>query len=142
MNNPYISYSWLDRRSEFPTRRQITSTSDPTDVKQVYVSRDEGDITEQGTPYTAERMNSLESRINAAFAALAPSAFVEVSGTLTAGNTTITLQSAAITTESTIECFASVDGIDDPQKVVAAGSVTLTFPEAFDTDIGVKVRVW
>lgn len=81
MNNPYISFSWLDRISEYPTRRQITSTSDPTDVKQVYVARDEGDITEQGTPYTAERMNSLESRINAAFAAIVAGLAETLTGT-------------------------------------------------------------
>lgn len=142
MNNPYISYSWKDRISEYPTRRKLTSTADPTDVKQVYVQRDEGDIDEEGTPYTAQIMNAFESRINAAFAALAPSAFVEVSGTLEEGETTITLLSAAITTESTIEVFASRDGVDEPQKTVAAGSVTLTFPNAFDNDLGVKVRVW
>ena len=142
MNNPYISYSWKDRISEYPTRRKLTSTADPTDVKQVYVQRDEGEISEEGTPYTAQIMNALESRINAAFAALAPSAFVEVSGTLEEGETTITLLSAAITTDSTIEYFADREGIDEPQKTIAPGSVTLTFPAAFDYDLGLKVRVW
>ena len=70
MLNPYISKTWVDRESEFPTRRTITNTQDPTDVKQVYVSRDEGEITEQGDAFVASEWNNWESRINAAFAAI------------------------------------------------------------------------
>lgn len=68
MANPYVAKTWLDRISEYPTRRLLTSTSDPTDTKEVYVTRQEGEVSEQGDPYTALNMNGLESRINAAFA--------------------------------------------------------------------------
>ena len=70
MQNPYISKTWVDRISEFPTRRRITNTQDPTDVKQIYVERDEGTVTETGDPFAAQEWNNWESRINAAFAAI------------------------------------------------------------------------
>lgn len=65
----------------------------------------------------------------------------DVSGTLTAGSTTLTLSDASITTSSTIEVFCDVDGIAEPSKVVTAGSITLTFAEAQQSNMGVKVRV-
>ena len=71
MINPYIGKTWVDRDVEYYNRRTITDTSDPTDVRQIYVSRDEGIITEPGDVFDAATMNALESRINAAFAAIA-----------------------------------------------------------------------
>lgn len=65
----------------------------------------------------------------------------EVSGTLTAGSTSLTLSDAAITSSSTIQVFT------DPPEVprsapmtVSTGSVTLTF-EAQQSNVSVKVRI-
>lgn len=63
----------------------------------------------------------------------------EVVGTLTAGNTSITLQDESITTNSTIDIYTDAFGVNPTDVVVAAGSVTLTF-EAQVSDLGVKVR--
>lgn len=65
---------------------------------------------------------------------------VEVSGTLTAGSTSLTLSDASITTTSTIDIYTSVFGIQPTNAVVATGSITLTFL-AQASDITVKVRV-
>ena len=74
MVNPYVSMTWEDRNTEFPNRRLLTNTQDQTDVKQVYVERDEGQESggqyKTGTPLTAETFNNLEGRINNAFAAM------------------------------------------------------------------------
>ena len=66
--------------------------------------------------------------------------YTELTGTLTAGNTSITLSDASITTSSTIDIYTSVYGVNPTAATVATGSVTLTF-EAQAGDISVKVRV-
>lgn len=63
-----------------------------------------------------------------------------VTGTLTAGSTSITLSDASITTSSTIDIYVSTFGIQPTNAVVATGSITLTFL-AQASDISVKVRV-
>lgn len=144
MNNPYVSRTWVDRDSEYPTRRLLSYT-DPETLQpatlQVTVTRDEGTITKVGDPWAASNTNGWESRINAAFAALAPAGFIEVSGTLTAGSTSLTLSDASITTSSTLDFFTEKYGLSPETVAVASGSVTLTF-EAQDSNIGVKVRVY
>lgn len=64
----------------------------------------------------------------------------EISGTLTAGSTSITLSDAAITSSSTIEIFTEVYGVSPTAVSVSNGSVTMTF-EAQASNMGVKVRV-
>ena len=65
--------------------------------------------------------------------------WVDVIGTLTAGSTSITLQSESITTNSTIEVFDSLD-IPYNEKTLSTGSITLTFDEQ-QSDMVVQVRV-
>lgn len=67
------------------------------------------------------------------------STWTEITGTLTAGNTSITLSSGDITSNSTINVFTD-GGVDYTSITVANGSVTLTFEES-SSDLGVKVRV-
>lgn len=68
------------------------------------------------------------------------SSYTEVTGTLTAGNTSITLSDASITTNSTIDVYTDTFGINPTNVAVATGSVTLTFI-AQANNLGVKVRV-
>ena len=135
MSNPYVSFTWVDRDSEYPTRRKLVDTTTQEET-QVVVSRDEGTVTEQGTPFTAYYMNNLESRVNAAFAAMN----IEATGTLIAGQTSLTIQDANILTTSTIDVYTDTYGISPETVTVATGSVTLTF-EAQASDLGVKVKV-
>ena len=67
-------------------------------------------------------------------------AYKEVTGTLNAGATSITLSDSAITTSSTFEPFTSIFGVKPTNMVAVTGSVTLTF-EAQSTNMDVKVRV-
>ena len=64
----------------------------------------------------------------------------EVTGTLTAGSTSITLQDASITTTSTIDIYTDVFGISPESVAVATGEITITF-EAQASDLGVKVVI-
>lgn len=84
-------------------------------------------------------LTAIASDIKTAIAGKAD-AYVEVTGTLTAGQTSITLSDVAITGSSTIDVYTDVFGINPTGMTVATGSVTLTF-EAQDIDLGVKVRV-
>ena len=67
------------------------------------------------------------------------SSWTDVTGTLTAGSTSITLSDAAITTSSTIEVFNDLD-VPYNSKTLSTGSITLTF-DAQQSDMSVKVRV-
>lgn len=62
----FNKFTWVDRVSEYPSRRTITDTS--TGVSQTAtIVRNEGTVTEQGTPFNATNMNSLEDRIDNMF---------------------------------------------------------------------------
>lgn len=64
----------------------------------------------------------------------------DITGTLTAGSTSITLSDVAISSSSTIDIYTDVFGVNPTNVVVSAGSVTLTFA-AQQSDVEVKVRV-
>ena len=129
----FVKRTWKDRISEYPNRRTI---NDGTVTKQVTVARDEGVITEAGDSFSATNMNDLEERI---YQAVRGGAWTDVTGTLTAGQTSITISDACITTDSTIEVFASLD-VSYNSVSVSTGSVTITY-DAQANDMGVKVRV-
>ena len=66
--------------------------------------------------------------------------WTDVTGTLTAGQTSITLSHGSITTDSTIDFYTTIFGVNPTAVSVSTGSVTLTF-EAQSSDLGVKIRV-
>lgn len=68
------------------------------------------------------------------------SGWTDVTGTLTAGQTSITLQDASIDTTSTLDFYTDTFGVNPTAVSVSTGSVTLTF-EAQASNLGVKVRV-
>ena len=63
-----------------------------------------------------------------------------LSGTLTAGQTSLTLSDASITTSSTIDYYTDAFGVSPTNVVVTTGQIVLTFP-AQASDLGVKVRI-
>lgn len=66
--------------------------------------------------------------------------WTDIDQTLTAGQTTLTISNAAITSTSAIQIFTNAFGVEPTNMVLATGSVTLTFI-AQQNDINVKVRV-
>ena len=70
----------------------------------------------------------------------ASGSYKEVSGTLTAESTSLTLSDASITANSTIDIYTSAFGIQPTNAVVTSGQIVLTFL-AQASDISVKVRV-
>ena len=65
--------------------------------------------------------------------------FYEVSGTLAAGATSLSLSNANITTASTIDVYSSVYGISPTKMTVSAGKVNMTF-DAQTVAATIKVR--
>lgn len=68
------------------------------------------------------------------------SPWTELSDTLSAGTTTLTLQDSSITTNSVIDYYTSVFGVNPTNIVVTTGQIVLTF-EAQQSALGVKVRI-
>ena len=69
-----------------------------------------------------------------------PLPYKEVTGTLLAGSTSITLSDASITTSSTIEPYTDPIEVDHNSISTSTGSVTITF-DAQQSNLNVKVRV-
>lgn len=55
----YDATKWIDHSSEFPLRRRITQNSDGT----YNIVRDEGEVSQQGTPRNAKNYNNMETGI-------------------------------------------------------------------------------
>lgn len=68
------------------------------------------------------------------------SSWTDLTGTLIAGQTQVVISDAIITTNSTVEPFTDVFGVNPTNMIVTTGSVTLTF-EAQQSNVGVKVRI-
>lgn len=66
--------------------------------------------------------------------------WTDITGTLPAGSTTITLSDVSITTNSTIDYYTDAFGVIPTSVVVTTGQVVLTF-NVQASDLGVKVRV-
>lgn len=67
--------------------------------------------------------------------------FFELTDTLEAGETELTIEDAKILATSTVDIFTSEWGISPENVEVSEGEVVLTF-EALEDDIDVKVRVY
>ena len=105
----------------------VTSSAIPTKTSDL--TNDSGFITSSDLPTKLSDLTNDEGFIG----------FTDVTGTLVAGNTSITLSNNAITTNSTIDIYTS-DGTEWESFTIATGSITITF-EAQSADLGVKVRV-
>ena len=67
MANKFIKKEWVDRQSQYPSRRKLTQTT----VENVYeVERAEGDVPEPGDAFDAANMNDIEDRVYNAFGLL------------------------------------------------------------------------
>lgn len=67
MANKFEKKEWIDRQSQYPSRRKLTATT----IENVYeVERAEGEVTEPGNAFDAQNMNDLEDRIFAALGSL------------------------------------------------------------------------
>ena len=68
------------------------------------------------------------------------SLYTLLTGTLSAGSTTLTLQNAAITINSVYDIYTDQWGVNPTDVVVTAGKITMTF-EKQNASLGVRVEV-
>lgn len=61
----FLKKVWKDRITEYPTRRALTKTDGSSEL--VTVSREEGNVSQEGDAFSSENMNDLEERISAGF---------------------------------------------------------------------------
>lgn len=127
----FVKKTWKDRITEYPTRRTLTKSDGSSEI--VTVARNEGTVSQEGDAFSAANMNDLEQRI-------ADAQPVILSGTLAAGQTSLTLSDSAITTDSTFDFYTSVYGVNPTAVTSISGSITLEF-DSQETDMAVEVRV-
>lgn len=65
---------------------------------------------------------------------------VILSGTLTAGSTSVTINDQRILADSLIDIYTDVYGVNPTAALATAGSLAMTF-EAQQTDINIRVRI-
>lgn len=86
-------------------------------------------------------LNTQNKSVFGAINELAAANGIAVTGTLTAGATTITLSDAAITTDSKFDFYTSIFGVNPLSVTVATGSITLEFEaQAVNMTVEVEVR--
>lgn len=67
----FVSKEWKDRLVEFAGRRSLTEVSSSGSTTVVDVSRNEGQVSQEGDAFNATNMNNLEQRITAGFDSVA-----------------------------------------------------------------------
>lgn len=67
--------------------------------------------------------------------------YKDKTATLQTGETSLTITDASITTNSTIDYYTSIYGVNPTNAVVTTGQIVLTF-DAQESDMNVKVRIW
>ena len=82
-----------------------------------------------------ENMDIIDAELNKR--ALNPTV---ITGTLSTGNTSITLNNDAITTDSVIDVYTSIYGVNPIETIVETGSITLTF-DAQSSAINIRIEV-
>ena len=121
----------LDDSAVFPMVQELNGT--PTTLK-ASTSQIAGKVAENTTyvnlKTTSKNIVGAVNEVNGTW----------LSGTLTAGQTSLTLSDASITTSSTIDYYTDKFGVSPTNVVVTTGQIVLTFP-AQSADLGVKVRI-
>ena len=104
-----------------------------------FIMEVETDVLSNGDPSQSE-IHDLEAQVEDIIES-SVWGFVEVEGTLTAGQTVLTISDAAIVADATYDIFTEVWGVGPETVVVTTGTIVLTF-EAQGSDLDVKVRIF
>lgn len=131
----FVTKTWKDRITEYPTRRKLTRSDGSTET--VTVERNEGTVSQEGDAFNAETMNDLEARIATAIG------YTIGKQTIAAGKTVAVISSDHITEDSLIDIYYAESGKETVQSAgvtysQAAGSLTLTFGAALETAVEIS----
>lgn len=132
----------FDDGSQYLNENSLFAMAYPKDGGYASGKISAGDLGEgMGTQVNFSSLNTRNKNLFGAINELAAASNtigVAVSGTLTAGSTSITLSSAYIHTDSTIDVYTTAFGVNPTGMTVEEGSVTLTFDEQ-QSDLGVRI---
>lgn len=140
----YSKKTWVDRQTEYPTRRKLTATG-TTDVYDV--SREEGLVVAEGDAINATNLNDLEDRIDAGLAECVPaSEKAAASGVASLdSNTKVTADqaSAHIVSVTANKTLALTDA-GTAQYVDSSSNLTITIPTnaAVAFPIGTEIEIY
>ena len=131
----FVTKTWKDRITEYPTRRKLTKSDGTTET--VTVERNEGTVSQEGDAFNAATMNDLESRIAAAIG------YTLGAQTIKSGATTAVISSDHITADSLIDIYfaeASKETVASAGVTYSqtAGSLTLTFGSALGAAVTIS----
>jgi hypothetical protein len=131
----FVTKTWKDRITEYPTRRKLTKTDGSTET--VTVERNEGTVSQEGDAFNAATMNDLESRIAEAIGYTLGAQAIE------SGATTAVISSDHITADSLIDIYfaeASKETVASAGVTYSqtAGSLTLTFGSALTAAVTIS----
>lgn len=131
----FVKKAWSNRLVEFAGRRKLTIVAGSIDSGEliVDVKRNEGMISQEGDAFSAENMDNLEERIANGFG-------IELTGTLKAGQTTISFTNTNINNDSIFDFYANVFGVNPTGATVDANTLKLTF-DVQKTDLEVIVVI-
>ena len=124
---------WKDWSVQFPNRKTLTLVSGTT----YDVARAEGTEFVEGDLISATNLNALEGRIEDGFDAVS----LWTSGTLTAGQTSITISDARITGRATqvIDIATKFGVMPNAEPTATSGQIVIPF-DVQDTNIVVKIK--
>ena len=113
---------------------KITANSDGTST-----ITDSTTYSQVGDTFGASDLNATNEAVNALDTGKI-SMGLDVTGTLSAGSTSITLSSSKITTSSILDFYTSIYGVSPSEVVVSSGKVVLTF-DSQDSAMVVGVKI-
>ena len=100
--------TWLGRIAEYPNRRRLTKEDGSSEL--VTVSREEGQISQEGDAFSPDNFNDLEKRISDGFDDVNQSKLSSISGSMVSASSAVTVD-AGKTVDFTV-IFPVPDGCD------------------------------
>lgn len=81
--------TWLGRIAEYPNRRRLTKEDGSSEL--VTVSREEGQISQEGDAFSPDNFNDLEKRISDGFDDVNQSKLSDISGSMISASSAVTV---------------------------------------------------
>ena len=129
---------WVDRSVQFPLRRKLTAV--PGQVNTFDIARAEGTIFVVGDEPDAANLNAEFGNVKTELDSINTNLTV-VTGTLSISATSITITDSRITTDSVLDFYTSIYGVNPLTVTVSTGQVVLTFPaQTVAMTVGVRIN--
>lgn len=114
MSEVFDKKTWVDRQSQYPTRRRLTNVSTSEEMV-VDVEREEGTVDVAGHPFNAAGMNDLEDRIEDSFATIQENFQAGVDA----------VYDACVDKGSTPESHALADVVEAIENISSGGGINM-----------------